>query len=241
MKITCPKCGSSVPADRCNVATDVAVCARCNEAFAISALVAQGHVPDDFDIHDPPAGAWFEDTGSGWQLGATTRSPFAFFMVPFMCVWSGFSLGGLYGSQIAHGQFNLFISLFGIPFLFGTVLFGCLALMMVCGHVLVTSDYEGGRVFVGIGPIGWTRRFDWAAIHAVAELPANYHQPGGDGRAIALIGQKRILFGSMLSEPRRYYLVQCLRQLLADGKRIDIENLEHPCDSRYRPGPPDVW
>ena len=51
------------------------------------------------------------------SLGATTRSPIAFFLVPFMCVWSGGSLGGVYGSQVLNGEFDLGISLFGIPFI----------------------------------------------------------------------------------------------------------------------------
>lgn len=53
---------------------------------------------------------------NGFEISATTESPIAFFLVPFMLVWSGGSLGGIYGTQIANGHFNLFLSLFGIPF-----------------------------------------------------------------------------------------------------------------------------
>ncbi|MCI0639740.1 MAG: hypothetical protein L0Y72_24105 [Gemmataceae bacterium] len=208
-----------IPASHLNVETDVAVCEKCNDAFSISALLASGQVPDDFNIHDPPRGAWFEDTGTGCRLGATTRSPTALLLVPFMCVWSGFSLGGIYGTQIVNGEFSLGMSLFGIPFVLGTLLFGSIAFMTVCGKVVVVADGDDGRVFQGVGPIGWTRRFDWASMSSVEEAFPSWHHSGSIVKVISLVGQTRLSFGSMLSDPRRYYLLQCLRKFLADRSR----------------------
>ena len=151
MKISCPKCKSVIPASRLNVETDMAVCDKCNEAFTISALVAGGRAASDFNVDEPPGGAWFQDTGAGWRMGATTRSALAFFLVPFMCVWSGVSLGGIYGTQIVSGQFNPVLSLFGIPFLIGTLVIGWLALMSIGGKVLVAAEDDNGFVFVGVG------------------------------------------------------------------------------------------
>ena len=70
-----------------------------------------------------------------------------------MCVWSGFSLGGIYGSQIAAGEFNLGLSLFGIPFVLGTLFFGSLAVMTVRGKVVIAVDRNAGRIFTGVGRI----------------------------------------------------------------------------------------
>jgi len=202
-------------ASHLNVAKDVAICPNCDEAFLISTIIAAGHGTGDFDMRQPPPGAWFDDTDTGWRIGASTRSPAAFFLVPFMCVWSGGSMGGIYGSQIAEGEFNLLLSLFGIPFVLGTLLLGSLAVMSVCGKIVVSTDGNDGQVFTGVGPVGWTRRFDWMSIHAVEEaLPAN-RSSEGNGFAIALVGQSRIKFGSMLTEARRFYLLQALRKLLA--------------------------
>ena len=39
MKINCPKCHSLISPENVNVATDVAMCPSCNEAFPISTLV----------------------------------------------------------------------------------------------------------------------------------------------------------------------------------------------------------
>jgi hypothetical protein len=215
MKITCPSCKSLVPASNLNVGTDVAVCENCQEAFSISSVLNTGEGLEGFDIHDPPRGAWFEDTGIGWRIGATTRSPVAFFLVPFMCVWSGGSLGGIYGSQIVTGEFNLLLSLFGIPFVLGTLLFGSIAVMSVCGQIMVTIDGSDGRVFQGVGPVGWTRRFDWRLITAVEENRRSQQHSDGNVQVIALVGQSRLKFGAMLTDARRFYFLQALRTQLA--------------------------
>ncbi|MCA9284125.1 MAG: hypothetical protein KDA22_02835 [Phycisphaerales bacterium] len=215
MRVSCPNCDTALGAPDWNVATDVAACPKCNEVFALSSIVSAGGGLDDFDIHQPPKGATFDEHGTGWRITASTRSPAAFFLVPFMCVWSGFSLGGIYGSQIASGQFSLGMSLFGIPFVLGTLLFGSIAVMSVCGRIVVSIDHSDGRVFAGVGPIGWTRRFDWRSITSVEENSSGYHASGSTGLVIALVGQSRLKFGSMLSDPRRFYVLQGLRVLLA--------------------------
>ncbi len=73
MKIHCPSCHRQLAAEQVNVATDVAVCPSCDEAFSISALLATGQCVEGFDIHEPPRGAWFEDMETGWRIGASTR------------------------------------------------------------------------------------------------------------------------------------------------------------------------
>lgn len=68
----------------------------------------------------------------------------------------GGALGGIYGSQIMAGEFNLMLSLFGIPFVLGTLFLGSIALMTVCGKVVVSTSYDQGKIFTGVGPFGWT-------------------------------------------------------------------------------------
>jgi hypothetical protein len=220
----CPKCRAPIPSGQLNVAADLAVCPACNEAFTISSQISGGPSAVDFDIRQAPAGAWFEDTGTGWRIGGSTRSAVAFFLVPFMCVWSGGSLGGIYGMQIVHGEFNLWLSLFGIPFVLGTLALGSMAVMSVVGKVEVSVEHDEGRVFSGVGPFGRTQRFDWSSISAVEEgLPLVRNRgsgnSGGMGPAISLVGQSRTSFGSMLNEARRYYVLQGLRTLLAERNR----------------------
>lgn len=216
MKISCPACQRLLPASQLNVAANVAVCPNCNEAFAISDVIGSDRGDRDFDIRQSPPGSWFEDTDSGWRITASTRSALAFFLVPFMCAWSGLSIGVLYGSQIAVGEFNLLLSLFGIPFALGTLLLASMVAMSICGKIVVSTDGNDGEVFAGVGPFGWTRRFDWASIHAIEEDFLGYSAVGSHhGRVISLVGQSRLKFGSMLNDARRFYVLQVLRKLLA--------------------------
>lgn len=215
-----------------NVDNDLAICHDCNEAFKISALLSPqpepqvyenaGWVSEDFDsfrIDNPPGGISYENYGMGWRLASTTRSGIAFFLVPFMIVWSGFSLGGIYGSQLFEGKFDPIRSLFGIPFVLGTLLFGSFAVMSVIGRMVIKTDemnHDNGSIFMGVGPIGWTRRFRWSEVRRIEETISS-----GKNRSkqITLMrDQGDINFGGMLSDKRRRYLIFALRQLAVKGR-----------------------
>src|SRR5215467_9996648 len=103
MKVRCPSCQSLLSAEEVDVQGDVATCAKCGEVFSFSKNVVAGNEAIAIGPVAAPPGAWYAETDTGWQMGATTRSSGAFFLVPFMCVWSGGSLGGIYGMQIAKG------------------------------------------------------------------------------------------------------------------------------------------
>lgn len=209
--MNCPKCYTVVPNTHINVATDVAQCTHCQTIFKISDHLSF-QMDEKFDKSNPPKGAWIQSNVETLVLGATTRSWYALYLVPFMAVWSGFSLSGLYGTQIFSGHFNLLTSLFGIPFLLGTIYMGSLALMMVFGKVEITLDNVGGKIFTGIGIIGRTQSFEWADISSISEEITTGNR-GGQSAAIQIDGKKRLSFGSLLSDERRYYVLKSLQQV----------------------------
>jgi hypothetical protein len=214
-KIQCPKCSRVVPSDNVNVITDVALCPTCNEAFRVSESIDIGGM-NDVALQNPPKGSWFRRESNGFTIGASTRSPFAFFIVPFMCVWSGGSLGGIYGSQITSGKFNLTESLFGIPFLLGSIVFWSVAMMSICGKVEVSVLGDDVTVFVGVGSFGWSRRCKWMNVKTIREEVARgmyFGNFGNYGAGIVLEGTSRLKFGTGLNEERRYFLLQGLRYL----------------------------
>ncbi len=231
MKIHCPKCQGEIPTRQMNLSADVALCHACDEAFAISRIVRgevedpleREGVADDFDIHQPPPGARFDDLGIGWRVSATLRSGLALFFVPFTLVWSGFSLSGIYGSQLLKGELDLVASLFGIPFLLGTVVLGTVSLMSLLGKVVIAADEmdaDQGKVFVGVGPVGWTRRFRWSEVEAIEESLTSWESNNQHHRQITLRREKGdISTGSMLKEARRRYLLQAVRQLVMRDRR----------------------
>jgi hypothetical protein len=209
--MNCPKCKSQLRKEDINVSTDLAMCANCGHIAKLSELVITqlGEDPD-FDIHNTPKGTWVKESADNVKIGATTRSPFAFFIIPFMIVWSGFSIGGLYGSQIYSGKFDLAQSLFGIPFILGSILFWGLGLMMVFGKNEITLTKAGGTIFTGMGAFGIRKRFNWTDIQTVRES-LSYARRGGNQVQITLEGSKRITFGMFLNSARRYFVMQAFR------------------------------
>ncbi|MDI1314727.1 hypothetical protein [Prosthecobacter sp.] len=199
----CPRCHSSIPMEDISVSTDIALCRRCEERWNYSNLLTR---KDSVAVvAQAPGGAWHTPAINGFEVGASTRSPLAFFLVPFMCVWSGFSLNGIYGSQIVSGKFNLGTSLFGIPFVLGTLLLGSAALMAVCGKVVVTVRGREGRVFTGVGPLGRTRRFDWSQVSAITE-DWNYSRRGQGTQYIAITAERKIKIYALNTDRHRYML-----------------------------------
>jgi hypothetical protein len=219
MQVVCPRCDRVLSGDDMNVVTDLARCPNCAEVFKLSSLVEVNEA-GSVDLNDPPKGAWYREEFHGFEVGATTRHPIAFFLVPFLCVWSGGSLGGIYGTQIAKGRFDPFISLFGIPFLLGTLLFGSIAFMAVCGKVVVRVLDNEGEVFIGIGAIGWRRRFHSKQISTITqESSISYtHHNLQPSKTIVLGGPHKLRFGSGLSEVRRDFIANVLRVHLMGGK-----------------------
>jgi hypothetical protein len=133
-----------------------------------------------------------------------------------MCVWSGGALAGAYGSQIVFGEFNVVMSFVGIPFVAASAVFWALALMAVCGKVVVTVNDNKGTVFVGIGSWGWTRRFDWTEVTLIGEVGTGICYPGGSAAGILLLrGATRLTFGTNLSERRRCFVRTALQYLKA--------------------------
>ncbi len=228
MPTPCPTCGQPfLPAD-VNVAADVAYCRRCEQAWKLSLLVngsggARPPAPPsavdaatlDAALAQPPPGVTFQETARGFTLWATTRSPVAFFLVPFMLVWSGGSLGGIFGTQWVQGKFHPMMSLVGLPFLIGTVFLGAFTLMSICGHVSLRVEDGQGEVFTGVGPVGRRKPFRWDEVTNVQEAATSYSKNGRPSLAIQLDGPaKRVSFGTGLNETRRYFVLQALRRML---------------------------
>ena len=208
----CPHCGAPIPLDDVNVATDLALCRKCGQTSPFSALAEAASA-----AHEPltlPKGVSFDQTFDGFRIVCSTRSKTAFFIVPFMLIWSGVSVGGIYGTQLAKGHFNLMTSLFGIPFLLGTVALGCLSLMTVCGHVVIEKKGRLLECLTGVGAIGFRKRALWSAISHVREEPTGWANNGQTQWRLLLEGDERVSFATGMSVEHRYYVVRKLNALL---------------------------
>jgi len=219
MSTTCPVCRSTIATDDINVSTDLALCRACGKSFRFSEIVSELAVSGP-DLNAPPAGAWYQPLPDGFTVGASTRTWQAAFLIPFTCVWSGFSMSGIYGSQIAKGHFDLGSSLFGIPFLIGTCVLISLCALYSAGRVAVTLSSGRLSIFTGVGLIGWTRSYSWSEFRTVREdLTSGAFNTNRRGKSIYLEGSRRVGFGSLLSDERRYFVASALRANLSKADR----------------------
>lgn len=217
MAVICPSCSREVPLADINIGADTALCRACGNLFAPSALTGGSPAPR-VDLMSPPPGVSVERFGRDIVISASTRSPMALFFVPFMLVWSGVSLGGIYGPQLGKGVFDPIGSLFGLPFLLGTAVLGSYALMTLMGRVAVRISGGEGSVFTGIGPFGWQRGFRTADIARVDEKLSRFRHGEQNLHGIALEGRRRIVFGTLLNDERRHFVLNALRQILQESR-----------------------
>ena len=154
MEFHCPDCGLPIQAADLAPAQGVAVCRFCEKPFPLEACQAAVPFADRniVPVMTPPKGVDLVETMDGFRLTLSTRSCIAIFLVPFTLVWAGGSLGGIYGTQIAKGEFNLMMSLFGLPFLVGSVALIGLTVMSVAGRTIV--ELAGGKFSIRTSALG---------------------------------------------------------------------------------------
>ena len=89
--------------------------------------------------------------------------------------------------------------------------------MTIFGKVEVSVG-NTSSVFTGIGPVGWSRPFDWPEIQTIREGGAKVGYPGSHGGVVVLEGRTRLTFGSGLNEQRRYFVLNALKHLKAETR-----------------------
>lgn len=215
MKVTCDKCKEIIPESMINVQKDTAYCSFCRHVFPLSSLVAK-KTDSKFDSESPENGTWFETNDKYWLVGASHRSYYALFIIPFTCMWAGGSLSGIYGTQITSMNFDLFDSLFGLPFLIGSIVMIVTSLMVTFGKTIVYVEADNSAtIFIGIGTKGWYRRFKWNEIRSVKEVKKdNLFNQSFFNNYISLEGKKRINLGWGLNSKRAYYFINFLKSRL---------------------------
>jgi hypothetical protein len=97
-----------------------------------------------------------------------------------MLVWSGGSLGGIYGMQIKSGQFSWIATLFGLPFLAGSVFLFGITFMATFGRVIIESGQDG-RLRIRKGGLGlyWTKSAPWLDVVSAEVEESTSRRKGG--------------------------------------------------------------
>ena len=188
-KYNCPKCGCEVEMANINVANDILLCSSCGETSRFSEIVdlEREAKEEDYDAQllntKPPKHLKVisDPTDMTGRISLIYRkfSPTAFFLIPFTCAWSGFSMTAIYGSQIASGKFDLQASLFGLPFLVGSIVLVSVCLFCLFGKRVLTLERGNGKYFFGVGFIGIFKRFTYDRQTKVCDGETSYTVGGG--------------------------------------------------------------
>lgn len=209
----CRHCGAAVALADTNVATDIALCRACGKTMPFSSI-AGAHELDVVDLTKPPKGVRVSNSLIGGVEVVYHRiSPIVYVLIPFMLFWSGFSLWGIYGSQIAAGKFKLGDSLFGLPFLVGTIVLLAVITFLLFGAWRIAITRGNCEVFVGVGPIGRTKKIPLARDSAIALVEGTFRVNNVPQKEIAVTtGSDRISFGAMIPIEARTFIAAVLQK-----------------------------
>lgn len=166
MTIHCPACGLPILPTEITPAGDLAFCRLCERTSTVDACrAAKPLAQHPASSEATPKGLQLTENLTGFQVVLSTASWSALIIWPFMLVWAGGSLGGIYGPQIKSGEFSWLMSLFGLPFLAGSVILFGVAFMSTFGRVIVESGQDGLlRIRKGGLGLYWTKSAAWMDV-----------------------------------------------------------------------------
>ncbi len=212
----CRHCGSLIDLADTNVSTDVALCRRCGRTMPFSALAAATG-DREADLASPPRGVRVgRSLIDGIDITCRKFNPVVLFLIPFTAVWSGFSMWAIYGRQVTDGKFSLAMSLFGLPFLFGTIALVSFIAFQMFGSTRIRIGRGTCEAFIGIGPLGWRRSI---RIH-----PASKVRIETGHVTVNRVRQKHIVittdgeamkFGTLLAPEARDFIAAVLQRAVA--------------------------
>lgn len=235
----CPQCNQVIDATDINVGKDLAYCRPCNAAHALSDLFEQSMAGPPVDLGTPPHGVRCETGAFETTIEASHRSwGQALALLGVALFWNGivslFVAFALFatlkkmgiglpdwfpefkseGRPIGTGEL-IFLWLFLTPFIAIGTWLATSFVSTVIGKTRVCIGQDAGSVFVGVGRLGWTRRFDPAAVRRI-EIVHRDQRSGNGHHEIHLehADGKKIAFGSLLKEERQHFIVSALRQFI---------------------------
>ena len=208
-RITCGDCGAAIGGEDVNVAADTAYCRACGALSRPSRMLADAEAGVDTALDDVPSGCVVEE---GFGYGRTVRASarrvagaarailIALFWNGIMSVAVCVAIAGTLqfagvavpawfpapdetgvGVNTSIGSV-VFLWLFLTPFILGGIVTALAALVSLFGHVSVRIGPDGGRVFTGVGPLGWARRFDPAEVESVESARQSGSRTGRTSR-----------------------------------------------------------
>ena len=213
----CPVCRAAIPLEDVNVAADLALCRACGKTCSFAMLSGSSEISLDCLAH-PPRGIRVEkDYREGTTVIYRKLSPTLLFLIPFTAVWAGGSMWGIYGQQFRKGVFDAGQSLFGIPFLIGSIVLLTVIVFMLAGKWAINLNKGQGSVFMGVGALGWTRRFVCKRDTLVSLTLTSFrvNNVAQKGILVRTDGQD-LVFGATLSEDAKQYIAAFIKKYASE-------------------------
>lgn len=166
------------------------------------------------DLSQPPRGVSVSRSLiSGINIAYRRVNPTVLFLIPFAAIWSGLSLGGIYGKQFGEGKFDPVMSLAGLPFVIGTIVLVAVILFMLFGKWRVQINRGVARFFVGIGPCGRHNEIAFDGGTRV-DLPDAYVKVRRIPRQVIKVttGERTVNFAAGMPHEVRLYFAAVLRE-----------------------------
>ena len=215
----CPNCGQALPLADVNVAQDVALCRACNYTGSFLAAATVPRLTDEELARPPKRVSLKREFGDALTVVCRPRRGTLWFLIPFTAFWSGISMAGIYGSQIVGGDFDPKLSLFGLPFLAGTV--GLVGAILYClfGKTAVTLSQGRVQVFTGVFGLGRKREMECGPGTAVTLERSSFRvnnvpQP----EIVVASGGTQLKFGAMaIPNDALPYVAAVLRRAAGGG------------------------
>lgn len=212
----CAYCRAAIALDDINVANDIALCRGCGKTMPFSSIAGIPGV-ENIDLSTPPKGVRFDPgTFRGKTVYYRKMSPGLFFLIPFTALWSGFSMAGIYGSQIRNREFDLAASLLGLPFLIGTIALLSIIAFMLVGRWRFSFHQGMLEVAMELGPFGWTRRI---ACDKSARVSIRHSTSTKNNQVQHHIhvdsGGKSLKFASAIPEKPKTFIAEAIRRMIA--------------------------
>jgi len=216
----CNFCSAAIALNDINVAADVALCRSCGKSMPFSSLAG---IPgeQEVDMSRPPKGIKLEESPfHGKVITHQRRSMIVLFLIPFTLIWSGGSMGMIYGSQIASGEFDPKLSLFGLPFLLGTIVLVTIILFSLFGHTKIWFHRGVCHVYTGVGKLGWTRRHPCSKETRVAVQMSNVRVNNVPKTGIEVrTGDQKLMFGTMWSDEAKAFVATALKRAMTSSRQ----------------------
>lgn len=215
----CPLCGSGIGMTDVNVAADIALCRACGKTSPFSVIAGGATISLDILSNPPRSVKTQQDFRDGTTIIYRKLSGILFFLIPFTAFWSGLSMWGIYGAQFKKGEFDLSQSLFGLPFLIGTIVLLSVIMFLLCGKWKITMRKGFGTVFVGVGSLGWTRYFNYDRDTLVSMRMTNTRVNNVPQQGILIKnGDNELVFGTLIKEDAKQYIAATIMKQMRQDK-----------------------